>query len=77
MPAYLDRPGPVFAMGSLTSDGTPTTLSVHAVRPSFLSGSNLVAFLSTVYATRSPETRTLIPLNRACGRYVDWYQLSS
>jgi hypothetical protein len=77
MPAYLDRPGPVFNVGSLSSDGTPMALSVHAARPSVLSGANLVAFISTVYATRAPATRTLVPLSRACGRYVDWYRLSS
>jgi hypothetical protein len=77
MPPYLDRPGPVFAVGSLASSGAPITLTVRAERPSFMTGPNLVAFTTTIVATRSPDTRVLVPLSRSCGRYVDWYRLSA
>ena len=30
MPAYLDRPGPLFAVGSVTSDGQPMALKIQA-----------------------------------------------
>jgi len=75
MPAYVDRPGPVFAVGSLSSNGAPMTLTVRAERPSSITGPDLVAFTTTLFATRSPETRSLVPLSRSCGRYVDWYRL--
>jgi hypothetical protein len=75
MPAYLDRPGPLFAVGSVTSDGQPMALKIQADRPSPLTGADLVASTTAVVATRSPNTRTLLPLNRSCGRYVDWYRL--
>jgi hypothetical protein len=77
MPPYLDRPGPVFTVGSLDSTGAPMALTVRADQPSFMTGANLVALTTTVFATRSPDTRTLVPLRRSCGRYVDWYRLTT
>lgn len=75
MPAYLDRPGPLFAVGSIGSDGTPIVLTVRAERPSALTGPDLVAFMSAIAATRLPDSRTMVPLRRACGKYVDWFRL--
>jgi hypothetical protein len=80
MPAYLGRQGPFFAVGAVTGLGTasPVTLSVAAQRPSPLTGSldNLFTYIPVVAATRLPDTRTTVPLSRACGRYVDWYRLT-
>jgi hypothetical protein len=76
MPAYDDRPGPIFGVGSLRSSGSPLILTVRADKPNFLTGADLVAFTTTVFATRDPDRRTLVPLSRSCGRYVDWYRLS-
>jgi hypothetical protein len=76
VPAYLDRPGPVFGVGSLTTSGAPIVVTVRADRPSFISGSELAALTSSLIATRSPETRVLVPLRHSCGRYVDWYRVS-
>jgi hypothetical protein len=76
MPSYLDRPGPYFAVGSVVVSGrAPTAVIVHARRPSPLTGPDLVAQLSSVAATRSPDERALVPLRRACGRYVDWFRI--
>jgi hypothetical protein len=75
MPGYLDRPGPYFAVGSVVSDGRPTIVVVHERRPSSLTGPDLAALPTSIAATRSPDTRTLVPLSRACGRYVDWYRI--
>lgn len=74
MPAYLDRPGPVFAVGSITSVGNPVTLTIRADRPSAMTGDALFAQVSALYAVHLPDTRTLIPLRRSCGRYIDWYR---
>jgi hypothetical protein len=30
----------------------------------------------TIAATRVPDTRRMVPLSQACGRYVDWYRVS-
>jgi hypothetical protein len=75
MPAYGDRWGPYFAVGSVVSTGAPMTLLIHATRPSSLTGSDLGALLSSLAATPSPDPRTLVPLRRACGRYVDWFRI--
>lgn len=81
MPAYLGRPGPFFAVGSVSGSGasSPLPLAVQVPRPSFVTGTggNLFAGITAVAATRLPNTRHLIPLRRACGRYVDWYRLST
>lgn len=31
--------------------------------------------ITTFAATRIPDTRRLVPLRRACGKYVDWFRL--
>ena len=75
MPAYADRPGPVFAIGSIRSNGQPLAVTVHADKPSSLTGTNLLAVVNALVATPSPYTRTLMPLKRSCGRFIDWYSL--
>ncbi|MBV9817458.1 MAG: hypothetical protein JOZ07_03810 [Solirubrobacterales bacterium] len=75
MPAYNDRPGPFFAVGSVASTGAPLTVTVHEQQPSALTGPNLISQPGAVAAVPDPDPRRLIPLRRACGRYVDWFQL--
>lgn len=77
MPAYDDRPGPVFAVGSVTATGAPVVVTIRADRPSFMSGPDLQALVPQVIAVPSSDTRLQVPLARACGRYVDWYRLST
>lgn len=77
MPAYLDRPGPFFAVGTVTSTGGPITVAVRSERPSSITGPALVSNLSAVVAVREPATRTIVPLRSACGRYVDWYRVTA
>lgn len=74
MPAYLDRPGPVFAVGTVRSGGTPIVVTIRADRPSPTTGPNLNALTTALVATRIPNVRTLVPLRRSCGRYIDWYR---
>lgn len=80
MPAYLGRPGPFFAVGSVTGRGVkaPIFLVVSAQHPSIFTSSfdNLFTQLTDIVATRIPDTRQLVPLSQACGRYVDWYRLT-
>ena len=71
---YVDRPGPFFAVGSVTSSGQPVPFYLTASRPSSLTGPDLLAAPTAVVATRLPDTRTLLPLRQSCGRYVDWYR---
>jgi hypothetical protein len=76
MPAYVDRPGPFFSIGSVSSHGAPTTVTIHADRPSLITGPSLGPQTTELVATPGPDTREVIPLARSCGRYVDWYRLS-
>jgi hypothetical protein len=75
MPPYLDRPGPWFSVGRFDSTGGPTIVTIEANRPSAIAGPDLIALISGVAATRVPDTRQIVPLSKACGRYVDWYRL--
>jgi len=75
-PAYQDRPGPVFQVGAVGSGGGTVTVSIHAIRPSALTGPDQGASVTYVVATRIPDPRSVMPLSSACGRYVDWYRTS-
>ena len=77
MPAYLGRPGAFFNVGSVpgTGTGAPVTLHVSADRPSFLSGNTAYGDVFTIAATRIPDVRHIVPLRRACGKYVDWFRV--
>jgi hypothetical protein len=77
MPAYQGRNGPFFAVGEVTGHGVhaPVTVTVKAERPSILTGELITDV--TIYqlaATRVPDTRRIVPLKDACGKYVDWYR---
>jgi hypothetical protein len=76
MPPYLGRPGAYFNVGAVTGAGTgsPISLRISADRPSFLSGDTAYADVFTIAATRIPDVRKLVPLRRACGKYVDWFR---
>ena len=76
MPAYDDRPGPFFPIGSVTSTGARISVIVHEPTATAFTGHGLAALLTQVAAVRSPDPRVLVPMNRACGRYVDWYRLA-
>jgi hypothetical protein len=75
LPAYLGRPGPYFALGTVASPGShrTTVVSVYEEHPSRLTSPQAVATLGALVATRVGE-RKMIPLAKACGRYVDWYR---
>ena len=78
MPAYLGRNGPWFAVGDVTGHGaeSPVTVTATAQRPSPLTGSSPTSVsIYGLAATAVPDTRGIVPLRYACGKYVDWYEL--
>jgi hypothetical protein len=78
LPAYLGRVGPFFEIGTVTGTGTkaPIPLTVRVSKPAPLTGlgGDIYGQLPLIAATRVPTGRHLVPLRRACGRYVDWYR---
>ena len=76
VPAYLDGIGPFFAFARVRSYGGLLTLAVHAERPSVFTVASafLEAQVEAIVATPVPDTRQVVPLRQACGRYVDWYR---
>lgn len=79
MPAYLGRMGPFFAIGTVSGKGrgSPLLLTIASRRPSVLTGGggDLFTAVPVIAATRVPNTRRIVALRQACGRYVDWYRL--
>ncbi len=77
LPANTARPGPYFYFGTVHSDGSkkPFQVQIYEAHPSRLTSPADTASISNVAATKSPDARTLVPLSKACGRYVDWYRL--
>ncbi|MGH7910516.1 MAG: hypothetical protein ACREOV_02215, partial [Candidatus Dormibacteraceae bacterium] len=80
MPAVTAPPQEFYAVGQVQGHGvkSPVSLDVHLPKPSpFTSEAGLLyANITTLAATRTPNTHQLVPLRSACGRYVDWYRLS-
>lgn len=75
LPANTARPGPYFYFGTVLSNAKPVLVHIYETHPSRFVSSIDWANLSNLAATRHPDTRVLVPLARACGRYVDWYLL--
>lgn len=72
MPAYLADSSAFWRVGSVVSTGAPVKVSVttgprrrfDAIRPAQIFG---------LAAVRENEPGRLVPFNRACNHYVDWY----
>lgn len=73
VPASLDRPGPRWPLGQVTVRGEEPTVITFSVTDPLLAPGALVAELVSIVATRDAKTH-VIPVRRACGRYVDWYR---
>jgi len=74
LPANLERLGPRWRVGVITIDGKkPASLSFH-VDGTLLSPSTAAAQLTQLVATPARSTERVVPMRRACGRYVDWYR---
>jgi hypothetical protein len=73
LPANLDRPGPRWPIGSVVVGDAPTTVS-FTVGDTPLAPPASGATLGSVVATPVGARESVVPIRRACGRYVDWYR---
>lgn len=73
LPANLDRPGPRWPIGPLTVRGPAPTTVTFTVDDSLLAPELPVAELGRTAATRAAPVE-VVPVSRACGRYVDWFR---
>jgi hypothetical protein len=72
IPSNLNLYGPYWRIGDITSTGAPigVTLRLQGMR---LGALQPVA-IGGLVAVRLPREVTEMPIRRACGRYVDWYE---
>jgi hypothetical protein len=73
LPAYLADATTFASAGRLVTGGGPIEVTVEVPARRRLATLRTVR-LGTLAATRLDEPERLIPLARACGRYVDWYR---
>jgi hypothetical protein len=76
LPPSLDRPGPRWPIGGLTGQEKGPTVLTFSVEDPLLAPNMPVTDLGTIVATRDEPDR-IVPVRRACGRYVDWYRPSA
>lgn len=73
VPANLDRPGPRWPLGQVTvNGGGPTPVTLTVANP-LLAPGILLTEIGSVVATPVGKDH-LIPVRKACGKYVDWYR---
>lgn len=76
VPGSLDRPGPRWPLGQVTMRGEePATVTFTVPNP-LLAPGILLAEIVSIVATRDAKTH-VIPVRKACGKYVDWYRGAS
>jgi hypothetical protein len=73
IPSSLNLLGPYWRVGELTSSGAPVlvTLTLQQMR---FDAALQPAAIGGLVAVRVPRKVSVVPLARACGRYVDWYE---
>jgi hypothetical protein len=74
LPAYLGDPSTFATAGRVDSSGGPLRVTVDVPARRRLATLRTVE-LGTLAATRADSRGHLVPLARACGRYVDWYRV--
>ncbi len=74
LPPYLSDESTFASAGRVTSPGGPLRVRVD-VAPRRRIGIVRTVRLGTLVATRTDDVGRLVPLSRACGRYVDWYRV--
>jgi hypothetical protein len=74
LPAYTAEESQFASALRVHSDGAPLTVRVNVPARRRLATQRTVR-LGTLAATRVDERGRLVPVRRACGRYVDWYRL--
>ena len=78
LPPNLDRPGNIWPVGSITSTGAPLVLTVTMADPAPIHSAtpNVEYFTPQNLIAVSVAPAQTVPLHAACGRYVDWYELT-
>jgi hypothetical protein len=76
LPATNDRPGPFWRFAELQVERrTKLQLTLEVENPTHLRPDTQVAFMYGLAAVRTDKDAQLVPLRKACGRYLDWYTL--
>ena len=73
LPANLDRPGTRWPIGVVSAGPGGATVQIH-VKGSSLALPEQVTQMYALIATPLAPAEVVVPLRRACGRYVDWYR---
>ena len=74
LPANLDRAGPRLPIGRLVVRRRhPRTIAFH-VEDTALAPATATAGFGHVVATPVGSADRVVPISRACGKYVDWYR---
>jgi hypothetical protein len=76
LPANLDRPGPRLPIGRIAVPRPRKVTITFRVEDTWLAPATDTATFGYVVATPSHSHDEIIPIERACGRYVDWYRSS-
>ncbi len=71
LPADVDDPAGLFGAGRISTGGRRATIELEVSARRRRSVDRLIR-LGRVAATRVDDRGRLVPLRRACGRYVDW-----
>jgi hypothetical protein len=74
LPANLDRAGPRFPVGRITLRRDRPLSIEFQVEETPLTPSTAVAALNYVAITPADSAPRVVPIERACGKYVDWYR---
>ncbi|HEY5287866.1 MAG TPA: hypothetical protein VIJ50_12240 [Solirubrobacteraceae bacterium] len=72
IPSDLANIGPFWRVGDVTSTGAPMTATLK-LQPMRLDLAEQSAAVGGLAAVSLPRRIDIVPIVRACGRYVDWY----
>jgi hypothetical protein len=72
-PASLEGPGTFWRLGGFRSPGGDVRVRLRTDRSGWLARFR-TALVGTVAVSRAGGRDRLVPMPRACGRYVDWYR---
>jgi hypothetical protein len=73
LPANLEALGQRWPIGRITSDGEPLSIGFR-VEKNALTPAGTTAILGPIIATPVGSHDRVVPVRRACGRYIDWYR---
>jgi len=73
IPSNLDTLGPFTRVADVTSEGGPVTVTLH-IDPVRWRAAVQGVGVGALAAVALPRRIVTVPLAKACGRYVDWYE---